>query len=92
MRRCRTCCLQRLVLQPRAEFDLAAQGVPERGIGSGLNSAELGLRLRYQFAREFAPYIGVEYERLFGETEDFASALGDETRAWSFVMGIRAWF
>ena len=35
----------RLILQPRVEFDLAAQDIPEIGVGSGLSSIEAGLRL-----------------------------------------------
>jgi len=34
--------------------------VPEFGIGAGLDSVEIGVRLRYEIVREFAPYIGVE--------------------------------
>src|SRR3546814_8771927 len=51
---------QKLILQPAAELNFAAQDVPELGVGSGLSTAELGLRLRYQFVPEFAPYIGVK--------------------------------
>jgi copper resistance protein B len=83
---------QRLILQPRFEFDLAAQDVPELGIGSGLSTAELGLRLRYEFEPRFAPYVGVEYERAFGDTADFRRAAGEDAGGWSLLMGIRAWF
>jgi copper resistance protein B len=82
----------RLILQPRVEFDLAAQDVPELGIGAGLSSAEAGLRLRYEFKREFAPYIGVEYERRFGDTADFARAEGEKAGGWAFLIGLRSWF
>jgi uncharacterized protein involved in copper resistance len=51
---------QKLILQPRIEFDLTAQDVPDLGIGSGLSTAELGLRLRYELKPQFAPYIGVD--------------------------------
>lgn len=83
---------QRLLLQPRVELDLAAQDVPEIGVGAGLSSAELGLRLRYEIAREFAPYIGVEYERSFGDTADFIRAAGEDPDSWKAVLGVRAWF
>jgi copper resistance protein B len=83
---------QRLVLQPAAEVNIAAQDVPEIGIGSGLSSVELGLRLRYEFAREFAPYIGVNWERSFGDTARYARAAGEGASATSLVMGIRFWF
>jgi copper resistance protein B len=83
---------QRLILQPAAEVNIAAQDVPELGTGSGLSTVELGLRLRYEFAREFAPYIGVNWERSFGDTARYARAAGEGASATSLVMGIRFWF
>ncbi len=82
----------RLILQPRAELNLAAQDVPDQRIGSGLSSLEAGLRLRYEFVPEFAPYIGVEWDRGTGRTAEFARADGKRTGGWSLVAGIRAWF
>lgn len=81
-----------LILQPRVEVELAAQDIPEIGTGSGLSAAEAGLRLRYEFVPEFAPYVGVEYGRLFGNTRDFARAAGEDTGGWTVVFGLRAWF
>ncbi|MGK6320896.1 copper resistance protein B [Sphingomonas sp. DT-204] len=83
---------QNLVLQPRAELDFAFQDVPENAIGSGLSSAELGLRLRYERVREFAPYAGVSWERKLGRTADFARGRGEDTGGANFVLGIRTWF
>jgi copper resistance protein B len=83
---------QKLILQPRIELDLAAQDVPEIGVGSGLSSAEGGLRLRYEIKREFAPYVGVAYERAFGDTANFRRAAGGKAGGWNFLVGIRAWF
>lgn len=83
---------QRLILQPRAEFNLAAQDVPENGVGSGLSTAELGLRLRYEIKREFAPYVGVSYERKVGDTARFARADGERAASTSLVLGVRTWF
>lgn len=83
---------QRLILQPRAEFNLAAQDVPADHLGSGLTDAEIGVRLRYEVVREFAPYVGVSWERKFGDTARFARAEGEGTGGFSFVAGIRAWF
>ena len=82
----------RLILQPAIEFDLAAQDVPELGIGAGLSSIEAGLRLRYEFVPEFAPYIGFEYERSFGDTARFARAAGKDVGGWRMVAGLRLWF
>lgn len=83
---------QRLVLQPRAEVTFAAQDIADSAIGSGLSSGEFGLRLRYEIRREFAPYIGVAYERAFGRTADFARANGETVGETRFVAGLRAWF
>ena len=83
---------QRLILQPRAEIDLAAQRVPELGIGSGLTSGEVGLRLRYEIERQFAPYLGVQYERAFGDTAGFRRVAGEAAGGWSALVGLRAWF
>lgn len=84
--------IQRLVLQPRTELEFAAQDIPESRIGSGLSRGEFGLRLRYEIRREFAPYVGVSYERSFGETADFVRAHGESAGSTRFVVGLRAWF
>jgi copper resistance protein B len=83
---------QRLILQPRAELNFAAQNTPETRTGSGLSNAELGLRLRYEIRREFAPYIGVSWDRKAGKTADYARARGEDVEATSVVVGIRAFF
>ncbi|ATW05788.1 copper resistance protein B [Sphingorhabdus sp. YGSMI21] len=83
---------QRLILQPRAELNLAAQDVPELGIGAGLDTAEMGIRLRYEFAREFAPYIGVEQEWKVGQSARYARAAGEDPSVTNYVIGMRFWF
>ncbi len=83
---------QRLILQPRAEMNLSAQNTPQLGIGSGVTNLELGLRLRCEITREFAPYIGVSYDRKFGATADYARARGQDAGAPTFVAGIRTFF
>jgi copper resistance protein B len=83
---------QRLIVQPRAEFNFAAQDVRENGIGSGLSDVELGLRLRYEIRREFAPYIGVSWQRKIGDTATFARREGERVSSTSLVLGIRIWF
>jgi len=81
-----------LILQPRAELNFAAQNTLETRTGSGLSDAELGLRLRYEITREFAPYIGVSWDRQFGQTANYSRALGKSTEATSIVFGIRTFF
>jgi len=66
--------------------------VAEDRYGAGLTDAELGLRLRYEMKREFAPYVGLSWEREAGRTADFARAAGKDTGGLSFVAGIRTWF
>lgn len=83
---------QRLILEPRAEANLSAQGIPALRIGSGLSSIELGLRLRYAIKPELAPYLGVDYQERFGDTARFARAAGDDRRDVRFVVGLRSWF
>lgn len=83
---------QRLILQPRVEANLSAQNIRELGIGAGLSTVEAGLRLRYQFIPEFAPYIGVEYERSVGNTASFARANGQDVSILRYLVGLRSWF
>lgn len=83
---------QSLILQPRAEVSLAAQDVPQLGIGAGVDKVELGVRLRYEIIREFAPYIGVEQSWRLGNSADFARAVGENPSTTSLVAGIRFWF
>jgi copper resistance protein B len=83
---------QKLILQPRVELNFAAQDVPANGIGSGLSDAELGLRLRYEIKREFAPYVGISWESKVGDSARFARTAGDRVQATSLVLGIRTGF
>ena len=83
---------QRLILQPRIEVNASAQDIPELGIGAGLDKAELGVRLRYEFVREFAPYIGIEQEWKIGKSADYARAAGEDPSVTNYVVGIRLWF
>lgn len=82
----------RLILQPLVEIDVYGKDDPQRGIGSGLSTVEAGLRLRYEFTRRFAPYIGVVHERSFGDTAGFRSDEGEDTRDTRWVAGVRIWF
>jgi copper resistance protein B len=83
---------QRLILQPRFELNLSAQDIPTRGIGSGVQNFEAGLRLRYQIRREFAPYFGIEYSRRFGGTADYSRRAGQPVSDGYALLGIQAWF
>ncbi len=82
----------RLILQWLAEAELHGRNDERRGIGSGLGTVEAGLRLRYEITRQFAPYVGLVWERAFGDTADFRRAEGDDTNDVRLVAGVRIWF
>lgn len=82
----------RLILQPAFEAELAARDVPALGIGAGPVYAEAGLRLRYRMAEPFAPYVGINWERLLGRTAGIARAAGEEVDSTSVVLGVRSYF
>jgi copper resistance protein B len=82
----------RLILQPLIEINFYGKNDERRGIGSGLSTAEAGLRLRYEITRQFAPYVGVVREWSFGRTADFRRDEGEDTNDTRFVAGVRIWF
>lgn len=83
---------RRLILGPELELNAYGRDDPALGLGSGLSSAQLGLRLYYRVTRQFSPYAGVEGRRRFGATGDLARAGGrDPDDAW-LLAGVRAWF
>src|SRR5699024_8540553 len=71
---------QRLILSPELEMNLYGKEDRDNGIGAGLTRVEGGLRLRYEIRREFAPYIGVHWERQYGDTADYTRAAGHDPR------------
>ena len=83
---------QKLILQPRAEINFSAQDIPELEIGSGIDSVEAGLRLRYEIVPEFAPYVGIEQEWKLGDSRRFSIANGEDPSATNYVIGLRFWF
>ena len=83
---------QKLILQPRAELNLYGKDDLDNRLGSGLSDLAVGLRLRYEFSRQFAPYIGVEWTDTYGDTADYRRAAGEDTSGTQFVAGLRFWF
>jgi copper resistance protein B len=82
----------RLVTQPLFEIEIAGKADPERGVGAGLSTTDIGLRLRYEIRREFAPYVGVTWANTWGETADLAEAEGRNRGGARLVAGLRVWF
>lgn len=83
---------QRLVLQPRLEVNFYGKKDPDRELGAGLSDLTAGIRLRYEFRREFAPYVGIEWSGMYGGTADHARGAGQDTRAARWVAGLRFWW
>jgi copper resistance protein B len=82
---------QRLILQPQIEINLYSKADPARMVGAGFSDIDTGLRLRYEFSRKFAPYLGVVYEGKFGQTASYAKRAGESTGDFRFVFGVRIW-
>lgn len=83
---------QRLILQPRAEFTVRGKEDPANLLGRGLATAAVGLRLRYEFTRQFAPYVGVETAKRFGDTADLVRSAGESENDTRYFAGVRFWF
>ncbi len=83
---------QKLILQPRVEFNFYGQADEAREIGAGLSSGTAGLRLRYEINRQLAPYVGVEWKGKYGATADLARNEGARTEETRWVAGLRFWF
>ncbi|MCW5626822.1 MAG: copper resistance protein B [Burkholderiales bacterium] len=83
---------QRLIWQPRFETELAAQADEEFGVESGVSDAELGVRLRYEISREFAPYVGVSYRYSLGATRERVVREGGQPNELQLIVGVRLWF
>ncbi len=83
---------QRLILTPDFEINFYGQNDESIGVGSGLSNVEVGLRLRYEIRREFAPYIGINWSKKFGNTADFSRMESVDVSDTQLVMGVRAWF
>nr|WP_283770651.1 copper resistance protein B [Pseudomonas syringae] len=81
-----------VVLQPTAELNFYGKNDPQRGNGSGLSTSEFGLRLRYEITPQFAPYIGVSWDRSYGKTADYAREDDEDTQDARLVVGVRMWF
>jgi len=80
---------QDLFVEPHAEINAYAQDVPALRVGAGLANLELGLQLRYEFSRKFAPYIDLVYERAVGETASLARAAGEDVEQTTLRIGLR---
>lgn len=83
---------QKLIAQPRVEAMLASKDDSAIQLGGGLARYEVGLRLRYEFAKEFAPYVGVSFEQFTGNTASLVAAEGGPTFNLRALVGVKVWF
>lgn len=83
---------QRLILQPRIEITAYGKNDEVNGVGQGLSTAALGVRLRYEYTKQFAPYVGVEWTRAYGKTADYIESVNDPANETHYVAGLRFWF
>ncbi|ORU90771.1 MAG: copper resistance protein CopB [Cycloclasticus sp. symbiont of Poecilosclerida sp. M] len=82
---------QKWTLTPEVEINLAGQNDEEMEVGSGLSDIELGLRLSYEIHQKFSPYIGLNWEKKFGTTADYAREDGEKASDLTLVFGFSAW-
>jgi len=83
---------QRLILPPRVALNHAFSDDLAAGSGSGFSKVEAGLRLRYEFRRELAPYVGISWEKAYGDTAQLWRSQGQGTSDLSMVAGFRLWY
>lgn len=83
---------QRLILQPQIELNIYSKADSAHLVGAGFSDIDTGLRLRYEFDRKFAPYIGFVYAGKFGQTASLARQAGDSIGEVRFAFGVRLWF
>ncbi|WP_286134850.1 copper resistance protein B [Neptunicoccus cionae] len=83
----------RLILTPSIELSVPLVDDPERDTAAGGASLGLGLRLGYDLiGRNVSPYIGVNYERVFGGTADLRRNSGEATEELTGVIGVNFTF
>jgi len=78
---------QKLIASPTLSTALYSKNTPELEIGEGVSNLAIGVRLRYEITREFAPYIGAEWQKNFGKTKEYYPV--DEVY---LAAGVRIWF
>lgn len=82
---------QRVVAQPEIEMNFYSKPDPQRMLGTGLSDLDAGFRIRYEFSRKFAPYVGFAYTTKFGDTATLSRRAGEAVSAPRFVFGVRVW-
>lgn len=79
---------RKLVLQPRLELNAGLGHESGQALAGGLRDSELGLRLRYELRREFAPYLELWRGRRHGGTADWDKARGEASGDSGLRLGL----
>ena len=83
----------RIVLIPSLELDVPLADDHEIGAGAWGPQLEVGARLSYDLVdRAISPYVGVHYERAFGESSLLRARDGEDSGAIFFTVGTRILF
>jgi copper resistance protein B len=83
---------QKLILTPELDMNAYGRADPRRDLGAGVSDASLSFRLRYEFSRKFAPYIGYAWVHKFGATAGMARSAGQPVSDRQILLGVRVWF
>lgn len=74
---------QKLRINVNSELSAYSKDDEKYEIQRGFSSLSLGANLKYEITKEFAPYIGLVYDKSFGDNTSSATSL---------VLGISLWF
>jgi copper resistance protein B len=79
---------ERLVIQPKLEISGSMQRDADSGIGAGLSTMLMELRLRYERHPRFVPYIGASWERALGDTANVLEAASEDKSVSTVLAGV----
>lgn len=82
---------QRLILEPEVTLNAAGRSAPEFELASGLTDGAVTTRVRYEFRRELAPYLGISWVRQAGGTARLARQAGEPVNDGVVLIGLRVW-
>jgi copper resistance protein B len=80
------------VLQTRPAIKAWLKEDVVREVTRGVNEVSVGMRLRYEIRREFAPYVGFEWVKKIGNAADLMRALGEDDEALHAALGVKMWW
>lgn len=83
---------QRIVLRPETELNAYGKADPARNIGAGLSDGQFEFRLRYEFTRAFAPYVGFIWAKQFGASATYVRRKGESAIDHRLVAGLQLLF